>query len=48
MPAQREPSPVPDSSLTTNTSTGPSSALVPELHVSVALAVALPHDREVR
>ena len=38
VPAQRAPSPVPDSSLTTKTSTGPSSALVPELQVSVALA----------
>ena len=36
MPAQRAPSPTPDSSLTTNTSTGPSSALVPELQVRVA------------
>src|SRR5262249_28434185 len=38
IPAHREPSPVPDSSLTTKTSTGPSSALVPELHVSLAFA----------
>ena len=36
VPAQRAPSPTPDSSLTTNTSTGPSRALVPELQVSVA------------
>ena len=36
MPAHRAPSPIPDSSLTTNTSTGPSRALVPELQVSVA------------
>ena len=38
VPAQRAPSPVPDSSLTTNTSTGPSRALVPELQVIVARA----------
>ena len=45
VPAQRAPSPVPDSSLTTNTSTGPSRALVPELQVIVASALCPPGAR---
>ena len=36
MPATREPSPVPASSLTTSTSTGPSSSLVPDTQVITA------------
>ena len=36
MPAHRAPRPVPGSSATTNTSTGPSSSLVPDTQVAVA------------
>jgi hypothetical protein len=36
LPAQRAPSPVPASSATTSTSTGPSSSLVPDVQVRVA------------
>ncbi len=47
-PARRAPRPTPASSATTNTSTGPSSSLVPEQHVRVATGPPLARRRDDR